>query len=570
MKTLISQDGTIGNTGDIQPDGLGFTNFSALDPGIVPEPVRNEFHTIASPPVAVNPSGLVIDVSFDDSITNVSTGLATISPAIYQGYTNAIQAAVQFWETEITNPVTVDITFGWNEADSQTVPIAAAGFNVHSLVPVTYDTLFSAVQSLSGLSAVQQTAYALLPASDPTGGGVFVLGVAEARALGILSPAIPATDGWIGLNNALTYSFDQSSIADGTFDATGAIEHEISEVLGRFDEVGSPTSGPGSFFPSGSFDSGTPRYTLLDFYHYTAAGEAQYDGVINALPTKAPGSPAGVLSEPFVGGYNPLSFTYFSFDGTHVTLPYDTPPNIQDGADPGDWAPTVIDSFGYTTAGLAGPVSTADLQQMNLLGFSVTCFREGTRILTTAGEKPVETLSIGDTVPTVLGTTGRVVWLGRRVLDLSKHPMPRRAWPVMIRAGAFAPGSPARDLYLSPEHSVYINEVLIPVKLLINDSTIRQVKVDRVVYHHVELDQHDVIQAEGLPCESYLDTGDRDTFSGGTVTALYPEFSARRWEMSGCAPLVLSGAALTAARSRLAERAVPRGQRDAGPTAVGR
>ena len=66
---------------------------------------------------------------------------------------------------------------------------------------------------------------------------------------------------------------------------------------------------------------------------------------------------------------------------------------------------------------------------------------------------------------------------------------------------------------------------------------------------------HDPNLAEGLPAETYLDAGDRATFSGGDVIALYPDFGARRWEMHGCAALVLTGPALEAVRRRLAERA---------------
>ena len=49
-----------------------------------------------------------------------------------------------------------------------------------------------------------------------------------------------------------------------------------------------------------------------------------------------------------------------------------------------------------------------------------------------------------------------------------------------------------------------------------------------VTYYHVELPQHAVILAEGLPVESYLDTGDRADFHGdGETIRLFPDFSAR-------------------------------------------
>ena len=115
-----------------------------------------------------------------------------------------------------------------------------------------------------------------------------------------------------------------------------------------------------------------------------------------------------------------------------------------------------------------------------------------------------------------------------------------------------------RALFVSPDHAIYLDEVLIPARLLINGTTVRQVKRRRVVYHHIELEQHDVVLAEGLPAESYLDTGDRAKFAGGKVVALYPEFTARTWEMRGCAELLLTGAKLAAIRARHARTEVPR------------
>ena len=55
--------------------------------------------------------------------------------------------------------------------------------------------------------------------------------------------------------------------------------------------------------------------------------------------------------------------------------------------------------------------------------------------------------------------------------------------------------------------------------------------------------------AEGLPAESYLDTGDRGNFAnGGGAVALYPDFASRVWDAAGCAPLIVTGPALEAVR----------------------
>jgi hypothetical protein len=107
-----------------------------------------------------------------------------------------------------------------------------------------------------------------------------------------------------------------------------------------------------------------------------------------------------------------------------------------------------------------------------------------------------------------------VRWLGHRRVDCRRHPRPGDAWPIRVRAGAFGENLPHRDLSLSPDHAVFVAPgLLVPVRYLINDATIVQEPVDAITYWHVELPTHDVLLAEGLPVESYLDTGNRGAFA---------------------------------------------------------
>jgi hypothetical protein len=187
------------------------------------------------------------------------------------------------------------------------------------------------------------------------------------------------------------------------------------------------------------------------------------------------------------------------------------------------------------------------------------CFRSGTRIATRDGEVPIERLAVGDRVPTHFAGEQRIVWIGHRTIDCLRHPNPRLILPVRVAAHAFGPGQPRRDLFLSPDHAVFVGNALIPVKYLINGLTIEQVNVDHVVYFHVELEDHDVVLAEGLAAESYLDTGDRALFAnGGATVKLFPDFGARTWEMMGCAPLIIAGPKVKEARTMLKARAFPR------------
>jgi autotransporter passenger strand-loop-strand repeat protein len=184
------------------------------------------------------------------------------------------------------------------------------------------------------------------------------------------------------------------------------------------------------------------------------------------------------------------------------------------------------------------------------------CFVTGTRIATDRGEVVVEALTIGDYVRLFDGRTAPIVWIGHRRVDCLHHPRPDQVWPVRVVADAFAVGEPRRDLFLSPDHAVFIENVLIPVKYLINGTTIAQVRVAEVMYHHVELAVHDVLIANGLAAESYLDTGDRAKFSnGGGTVVLHPCFSTHVWEGMGCAKLVVSGRELENVRQRLDARA---------------
>ena len=148
-----------------------------------------------------------------------------------------------------------------------------------------------------------------------------------------------------------------------------------------------------------------------------------------------------------------------------------------------------------------------------LIGTSiVACFAAGTRILTDRGPVPVEALREGDRAVTQSGRLRRIVWSGHRRIDCRRHAHPESLWPVRVRAGAFGPDLPVCDLCLSPDHSVFVDGVLVPIRCLINGSTVARIAADTVTYRHLELVRHEVILAEGLPCESYLDTGNRDAF----------------------------------------------------------
>ena len=169
---------------------------------------------------------------------------------------------------------------------------------------------------------------------------------------------------------------------------------------------------------------------------------------------------------------------------------------------------------------------------------TVVCYAAGTRILTATGERMVECLMFSHIVLTLSDgelSAQPVKWIGQRRIDLTAHPHPETVAPICIRRGAFADNMPHSDLLLSPDHAVFVDGKLITARQLVNGATIRQEKGwTSVEYFHVELDAHAILLAEGLPAESYLDTGNRGFFANsGEPMVLHPDLTDETG-LSGC------------------------------------
>ena len=221
---------------------------------------------------------------------------------------------------------------------------------------------------------------------------------------------------------------------------------------------------------------------------------------------------------------------------------------------------TVTTRFTITDTDTAGTTATDTVTSV-VVTDTAPCFASGTRILTTSGEVTVERLVVGDTVLTHFGETAPILWLGHRTVDCQRHAHPQDVWPVRITAGAFGAGKPVRDLLLSPDHAVFHDGVLTPIRYLINHATIVQERRKEVSYWHVELKNHNVLNAEGLACETYLDNGNRHAFSNcDSATQLHPYFTAGDgcqaiWESVACAPMRITGSAVAKLVMRLDRRA---------------
>lgn len=217
----------------------------------------------------------------------------------------------------------------------------------------------------------------------------------------------------------------------------------------------------------------------------------------------------------------------------------------------------------FTNVTLAPGVTAADIQFQNG-NIVCVCFARGTRIRTGRGEVAVEALRVGDTVTTPSGEKP-VRWVGRRRIDLAAHPRPQTVTPVRIRRGAFADSLPQRDLLVSPDHAIFVDGMLISARQLLNGTTIvQETATAPVEYFHIELDEHAILFAEGLPAESYLDTDNRGFFQNADAPlVLHPDLTdatgnAARAALS-CHPFVSAPEQVRPVWQRLADRAAAQG-----------
>jgi hypothetical protein len=120
---------------------------------------------------------------------------------------------------------------------------------------------------------------------------------------------------------------------------------------------------------------------------------------------------------------------------------------------------------------------------------------------------PVEDLTIGELVMTTNGALP-VRWVGRTTLkknaSASWHPS---VMPIRVVRFALDDRTPRRDLYLSQEHSLFIDGFLIPVRHLVNERSIAVYRdsnwSEAIEYFCVELDSHQVMFAEGTAAETF-------------------------------------------------------------------
>jgi len=274
------------------------------------------------------------------TVTLPGSGLVfvnTYEPNISQNYVNAIIAAENFYQSQISTSVTLDYTFSIQNGGVN----GFVGENSQDGLTVSYASLKSALTSRA-TSANDAAAIASLPSTDITSGQGFFIQDGLAQALGLLPAIATGTDDTVFLNSADSYFFNQSDPVAGEFDAVSTLEHEISEGMGRAGGLG--------LAPDNDWG-------IVDLFRYSAPG-------VRDLTGGADGKKA-----------------FFSIGGTTLLTQFNNPVLVS--GDAADWNPSSIkqqstlvfggyDSYGAAPTGLVGIVTATDLSLMDVIGWTLT------------------------------------------------------------------------------------------------------------------------------------------------------------------------------------------------------
>lgn len=152
-----------------------------------------------------------------------------------------------------------------------------------------------------------------------------------------------------------------------------------------------------------------------------------------------------------------------------------------------------------------GSGAAADTQQ------GITCFAPGTGIATPSGETCVEDLQVGDIVRTADGRDVPVVWIGRQTV--MKQFAREAAQLVRISKGTLGAQT---DLFVTGDHGMVVDGYVVNASALVNGSTVSLVPLhqtpDRFTVYHVETADHEVLLANGVAAESFVDYLGRRVF----------------------------------------------------------
>jgi autotransporter-associated beta strand protein len=338
-------------------------------------------------------------------------------------------------------------------------------------------------------------------------------------------------------------STSTSSFGGTISDGTGGKGSVVVDGAGTVTLSGHNTFGGGITIDAGTLELGNANAAGTGAITFANDPTLEIDGTI--MPTNA--------IDGFISGDAIDLTSIANVAGSHADMNYSTNVlTITEGSNTYTLNFNPAESFAGDYFHLAADAAGAGTE---ITENSTPCYCRGTLIRTDRGDVPVEELGIGDAVATASGKRRPIKWIGRRSYG-GRFVLGRKdILPICVKTGALDDNVPCRDLWISPHHAMYLEGVLIEARDLANGTSIVQAeKVEKVEYFHVELEEHDVIIAEGALSESFVDDDSRAMFHNAhEYRMLYPDGAAPLARY--CALRCGDGHAVEAARRHIALRA---------------
>jgi Hint domain len=183
-----------------------------------------------------------------------------------------------------------------------------------------------------------------------------------------------------------------------------------------------------------------------------------------------------------------------------------------------------------------------DRDQGGEWGRDIHCFLKGTMIRTANGDRKIEDLAVGDLLPTHFGGMRSAQWIGYTRFKRSDPTKPwvRDVLPIRVARSALDLDVPHADLYVTQEHALLIDGVLVAAGSLVNGTTITRYEareLDELEFFHIKLESHDVIYAEGALCETLLNVDE----NAANFAEYLCQYGRPETAESPCAPLLRYG-----------------------------
>tara|TARA_R110002096_G_scaffold256697_1_gene450006 strand:+ start:4543 stop:5622 length:1080 start_codon:yes stop_codon:yes gene_type:complete len=174
----------------------------------------------------------------------------------------------------------------------------------------------------------------------------------------------------------------------------------------------------------------------------------------------------------------------------------------------------LADGSGTLSIMNAFPNGAHKIEALSTTAPVLVCFVRGTLITTPSGPQPVQTLQPGDLVDTTDGRTIPLRWIGCRTVSPAELMLYPQLRPIVIPPDMFGPGLPSRNLRVSAQHRIATGGAqsellfgedtrLVRAHHLLGHGARRGLPRNPVAYFHLFFDEHALIIANDLPCESF-------------------------------------------------------------------